>query len=253
MTWDPVAYNRFGEQRARPFYDLLDLLPPLRGGALLDLGCGDGALTRVAVERLGVERALGVDLSAEMLAGAAEDARVTWRRADLAEVVGEPARWEVVLSNAALQFVPEHVSLLPRVAGRVAPGGWLAVQMPYNHVSRTHLLMEAAAKEVGFVGEAVRWPQERPEVYATLLKQAGFEHVLVQLRTYRHALPGVAEVVAWMRSGGLQPWVERVGASRQADFLTVYGEMLDMALPPLADGTRLLDHTRLLIVGMAPR
>jgi trans-aconitate 2-methyltransferase len=260
MDWNPEAYKRFNEQRSRPLVDLLELLPPLRDVRLLDLGCGDGRLTRFAAERLGAAEVLGIDSSDKMIAAAraADDrgARSVWHKADLRDVLDEEETYDVVLSNAALQFVPDHLDVFPRLMARVAPGGWLAVHMPYNHIARSHLLMEMAARADdlagSWTGPAVSWPQERPETYARMLKDGRFEHGLVQLRTYRHTMPGAAAIVEWMRSGGLGAWLDVIEPSRHEAFVGIYQELISQAYPPLPDDQRLLDYTRLLIVARAP-
>jgi trans-aconitate 2-methyltransferase len=252
--WSPEAYGRFADERARPLVDLLDLLPPKISGRLLDLGCGDGRLTRLAAARLGVDAVVGVDSSAAMLEAArkGEDGVPSvWREADLRAVLAEPDTCELVLSNAALQFVPEHEVIFPQLLGKVAPGGWVAVHMPYNHVARTHLLLEEAARAVPALdGFRVAWPQEDPDVYGRLLREAGFEHTLVQIRVYRHALQGAAGIVSWMRSAGMTPWLNRLEeAGDQEVFLSTYSRLIDLAYPSIGEDLRLLDYARLLIVG----
>ncbi|HMV67637.1 MAG TPA: methyltransferase domain-containing protein [Myxococcota bacterium] len=255
--WSPAAYERFADERARPFVDLLDLLPPRVHGRMIDLGCGDGRLTRLAAARLGVSGFVGVDTSRAMLEVArtgTDDVPAAWREADLRDALAEPERYALVLSNAALQFVPRHDVVFPALLDRVAPGGWVAVHMPYNHVARSHLLMETAAEAVrdALGGLRVEWPQEDPDVYASLLRGAGFDHVLVQIRVYRHPLDGAQGIVAWMRSAGMKPWLDRLDDDHQAAFLRAYERLIDVAYPPVDGDTRLLDYARLLIVGRRP-
>lgn len=255
MDWNPAAYNRFAEQRNRPLLDLIDLLPPSIGGEILDLGCGDGRLTRLAVQRLGLDGGVGVDSAPKMIAAAeaGEASPVRWREADLLDVLGENGVYRLVLANASLHFCEDHPRLFPRVLAKVAPGGWVAVHLPYNHIARSHLLMDQAARseEIG-VDFDPGWPQEKPEVYARLLKEARFEHVSVQLRTYRHAIEGAEGIVAWMKSGGLQPWLDAIPADRHETFLQLYTRMIHHAYPPVDGDLRLLDYGRLLIVGRRP-
>jgi len=259
VDWNPDAYRRFAEQRNRPFLDLLDLLPPTVPGRLLDLGCGDGRLTRLAADRLGATEVVAIDSSAKMIASAREGedkVPTAWREADLRTALGGDDTWDVVLSNAVLQFLDDHDAVFPGLMARVAPGGWLAVHMPFNHVARSHLLMEEAAQASelgGAFGEfRVTWPQEPPEVYAAWLREAGFQHISVQLRTYRHPLEGAGAIVAWMKSGGLQPWLDALDPALHDTFEAVYTSMIDRAYPSIGDDVRLLDYTRLLIVGRKP-
>jgi trans-aconitate 2-methyltransferase len=261
--WNPELYNRFQQQRQRPFDDLLDLLPPHIGGRLLDLGSGDGRLTRRAAERFGMGSALGIDQSDAMVTQAEqgddpEGIRIDWRRGDLTEVLGDGETYDLVLSNAVLQFVPDHGSVFPKLLDCVAPGGWIAVHMPYNHIARTHRLLESTATSDEFAGDfegvdvVHEWPQERPEVYARLLKNADFDFRSVQLRTYRHPMPSIDTIVDWIRGGAARAYLSQLPEARQDAFMARYARVLDYAFPALEDGMRLLDYTRLLIVGRRP-
>src|SRR4051812_22247776 len=122
--WAPEVYARFAAARSAPFDDLLKLLSPARGGTLLDLGCGTGALTSKAHHALQVGRSLGLDSSAAMLKTAELARGVTLEQRDLATSLPEE-RFDRVLSNSAFNWFPDHRSYLPRVLALVAPGGEL--------------------------------------------------------------------------------------------------------------------------------
>lgn len=257
--WNIDLYNRFQAQREQPFNDLISLLPPRLEGRMLDLGCGDGRLTRKVKQTLGLAEAVGIDSSDTMIEAALEagdDEGITWNLGDLREALDVPESYDLVYSNAALQFVDDHGALLPRVLEKVRPGGWVAIHMPYNHVARTHLLLEAAANAEelasAFDGFSHAWPQERPEAYARALKNAGFDFTSVQLRTYRHAIDGVDGIVSWIKGGAARPYLAQLDDAQQAAFLAKYGRLIHHAYAPVYDDVRLLDYTRLLFVGRRP-
>src|SRR5690349_19934260 len=127
--WAPEVYARFAGDRTAPFDDLLKLVSPSPGGTLLDLGCGNGALTARAHAALKVARSLGLDSSISMLKSGGLVDGVTLMQRDLATSL--PAeRFSRVLSNSAFNWLPDHRTYLPRVLSLVEPGGELAVQMP---------------------------------------------------------------------------------------------------------------------------
>lgn len=263
MDWNPELYKRFSDERKRPFLDLLDLLPPKVGGSVLDLGCGDGRLTRLAAHRLGADHVLGVDKSAAMIDAAhaedddGSDIDYHWSLGEMEQVLDAQDAFDLVLSNASLQFVGDHGEVFPRLLEKVAPGGWIAIHVPYNHVARTHLLMDAAAHsdefEHDFHNFHHTWPQEEPDFYARTLQEQGFEFAIVQLRTYRHAVEGVEPIVEWMRGAAMRPFLEALEGNRVEPFLRKYSRLVDYAYPAVDDDdTRLLDYTRLLIVGRRP-
>src|ERR1700756_2430228 len=132
--WDAQPYLRFGGERARPFFDLIARVGAAEPGYVADLGCGPGNLTHVLARRWPGAEVIGVDNSAEMIAATAsevEDGRPRFELADIRD--WRPARPpDVLVCNAVLQWVPGHHDLLVRWAGLLAPGGWLAFQLPGN-------------------------------------------------------------------------------------------------------------------------
>ncbi|MGM0575521.1 MAG: methyltransferase domain-containing protein [Myxococcota bacterium] len=258
--WDPDLYDLFDEERRRPFDDLVRLLPPSVPGRWVDLGCGHGQGTSDVAERLGASHVLAVDRSSAMLERAPDKGkRIAWREADIVDVVHEEGRpWDLVLSNAALHWVDGHEHLFPRLLERVAPGGWLAVQMPFNHRAPTHTLLDRVAREpefaASFDGFERRYPVLEPEAYATLLEEADFRHRICELRTYRHAMPAPEAIADFTRATAMRPYLERLDDELHRDaYIARYVDLLDEAYPPCdLQGTRLLDYQRLLIVGRRP-
>src|SRR4051794_16925216 len=131
--WDPDQYRRFAAERARPFHDLLALVQPAPGGTVVDLGCGTGELTVRLHEHSGAATTVGIDSSDAMLSRAEPLARpdLTFELGDIGEL--DPAiTYDIVFSNAALHWLPDHPSLLRQLAALVKPGGQIAVQVPSN-------------------------------------------------------------------------------------------------------------------------
>src|SRR5687768_17287879 len=132
--WSPAQYQRYAGERNRPFLELLSRIQgqPRR---VVDLGCGDGRLTAVLHERWPDAQVLGIDSSPEMLA-AAEAHAIPGR---LTFALGDIGGWraddpvDLLFSNAALQWVAGHATLLPSLVAALAPGGTFAFQIPGNH------------------------------------------------------------------------------------------------------------------------
>ncbi|HEY7724180.1 MAG TPA: methyltransferase domain-containing protein [Anaeromyxobacteraceae bacterium] len=232
--WDPDQYALFRDERTRPFLDLLGLVRPRPGMRVLDLGCGAGELTRLAHERLGAAETLGIDRSEAMLARAAPLAGggLRFERGDIA---GASGRWDLVLSNAAIHWLPDHEALLPRLCALVGPGGQIAVQLPDNGEHPSHREARATAAEAPFreaLGAAGA-PRRvlAPERYAEILHGAGLAEVDVQLRIYCHLLDGPEAVVEWVKGTVLNEWRERLPEALWQPFLERYRERLTAALP----------------------
>lgn len=234
-VWNPERYARFRAERSAPFRDLLAMIEPASAPRVVDLGCGTGELTREAHERLGARETLGVDSSAAMLAKAAAHAGpgLSFRQGDIATFSG--GVFDVVLSNAALHWVPDHEALLPRLAALVASGGQLAIQVPANDRHPSHAVAAEVAREPEFSGPLEgfvrRSPVLEPEAYARLLFRIGFARQRVRLETYAHPLDAPADVVEWVRGTHLTDYEKRLDAPTWERFLARYRERLLAALP----------------------
>jgi trans-aconitate 2-methyltransferase len=225
-VWNPGQYAKFRDERRQPFLDLLALVEPSAAPRLVDLGCGTGELTRLAHERLAARETIGVDSSAAMLEKAVAHAGggVSFRQGDLATF--SEGAFDVVLSNAALHWVPDHERLLPRLAARVAPGGQLAIQAPANDHHPSHAVAREIAREPdmaralgGFVRET---PVLEPEAYARILFRLGFPRQRVRLEVYAHRLASRDEVVEWVRGTTLTDYERRLDPALWPAFLERY-------------------------------
>ncbi len=234
-VWNPDQYGKFRSERALPFHDLLALLEPAPAPRVVDLGCGTGELTRLAHERLGARETLGVDSSPAMLQRAAAHAGggVAFVQGDLGAFA--QGGWDVVLSNAAIHWVPDHERLLAHLAGLLAPGGQLAVQAPWNDHHPSHAVARDVAREPefaaplgGFVRES---PVLEPERYAHALFRLGFARQRVRLETYAHPLASREDVVEWVRGTTLTDYEKRLDPATWARFVDRYRERLRAALP----------------------
>lgn len=238
-TWDPDQYGRFAAERAQPFHDLLDLVradgAPAGVRAAVDLGCGPGELTALAASRFGATF-LGVDDSPSMLGKAAEHANadVRFEHGDIAVWTSAPA-YDLVLANAALQWVPDHPSVLRRWTTALLPGGQLAVQVPDNAGQPSHLVAAEVARSAAFVDEfgpagppadPVADNVLEPEEYATVLHELGFVEQHVRLQVYPHLLPSSRHVVEWVKGTTLTRFSSVLTPATFERFVDEYGRRL---------------------------
>jgi trans-aconitate 2-methyltransferase len=252
--WDPGQYERYRGPRTRPLHDLLARIPPLPGPAprIADLGCGPGRPTALLAERWPDALITGLDNSPEMLAEAAAFAgptpgggSVSFARADIGAWEPDPddPPFDLILANAALQWVPGHTSRFPAWLSGLTSGGVLAFQVPGNFGAPSHrLLRELCASP--------RWRDRLGGVLRherAVLEPAGYVAALAPLgcdldvweTTYLHLLPGADPVLEWVKGTGLRPVLaalEDDPAAREA-FLAEYGEALRAAYPPGPSGT----------------
>ncbi len=255
LAWDPDQYQRHLGHRSRPLLELLARIPPLPSSAprIADLGCGPGRPSRLIAERWPAARLTGYDNSPEMLEQAREHAGPTegggegggeigFAHADLADWRAEEPH-DLIVSNAALQWVPRHADRFPDWVAGLRPGGVLAFQVPGNFSAPSHrLLRELAA--------GPRWRDRLAGVLREdqpVLSPAGYFATLAPLgcsldvweSTYLHVLPGEDPVLDWTKGTALRPVLtalEDDPAVRDA-FLDAYRDALRAAYPPGTHGT----------------
>jgi trans-aconitate 2-methyltransferase len=241
--WDPGQYQHFADQRSRPFFDLLARVGAQAPGVVADLGCGPGTLTATLASRWPQAQVHGIDSSAEMIEAArarpAAGGRLSF---SLGDVRGwEPdGRVDVIVSNAVLQWVPDHLSVLARWAGFLAAGGWLAIQVPGNFDQPSHAALREMAGSDRWrpmlAGAQLNRQAAEPGEYLDLLASAGLQ-VDAWETTYLHVLPGDDPVVDWYKGTGLRPVLAALPPGPAAEFLDEYRARMSEAYPAAAYGT----------------
>ncbi|MGZ3687677.1 MAG: methyltransferase domain-containing protein [Bdellovibrionota bacterium] len=233
--WNPDQYHRFQKERSAPFYDLLALVQGTDFESVVDLGCGSGELTQVLHEKLRCQRTLGIDNSEKMLAKAHDYAAggLSFRSGDLAGFQTDKPL-DLIFSNAAIQWCPDHPGIFRRLRDQLKPGGQLAVQMPMNHDYPTHALADALAAEEPY-RSALPSPRETSmlpaEGYAKLLFSLGFAQQSVRLQVYPHVLDSREGVIEWVKGTMLTFYEGGLGAELYPRFLSEFRTRLFRALP----------------------
>ena len=226
-SWDPCQYRRFEAERDQPFHDLLSLIELVPGGAVVDLGCGDGRLTGLAHRSLGAGSTVGVDSSPAMLADAAATEGLSFELDDIA-AWSAPPTYDVVVSNAALHWVADHPTVLGRWRAALRPGGQLAVQVPANFDHPSHRVVGEVADSLGLAVEPdpVAVNVLRPEEYAVILDDLGAVEQHVRLQVFVHHLPSSGDVVEWVKGTTLTRVKRATDEDGYERFLAAYRERL---------------------------
>jgi trans-aconitate 2-methyltransferase len=241
--WDAGQYLRFGGERARPFFDLVAQVGADSPRYVADLGCGPGNLTAALARRWPDATVVGVDNSPEMIAAAQASAG---QSRNLSFALGDVWEWrperplDVLVCNAVLQWVPGHDELLLRWADLLAPGGWLAFQLPGNFDQPSHGIVRDLAASPRWrerlAGAQLNRQAGDPADYVALLARPGFA-VDAWETTYLHVLPGENPVLEWTKGTTLRPVLAALGAEEADAFTREYGERVAAEYQPHPFGT----------------
>lgn len=206
--WDPGHYLAYADERARPFVELMARVGAESPDRVVDLGCGPGNLTARLAARWPAAQVLGLDSSAEMVAAArARGDAVAYDVADLRDWAHTDAQADVLVSNAALQWVPGHLDLLPALVDRIRPGGWLAVQVPGNFTEPSHVLRQQLAAEEPYARRTAGVASPEAHDATTYLRAMQELECTVDAweTTYLHVLQGADAVFEWISGTSLRP------------------------------------------------
>jgi trans-aconitate 2-methyltransferase len=261
-SWDPDQYRRYSAERARPFQDLVGQIATLAPRDVIDLGCGHGTLTATLAQRWPQAYVHGIDSSPEMIREAqplAQPGRLGFSLGDIEQWQPDPDSIDVIVSNAALQWVPTHLDLLPGWVAALRPGGSLAIQLPAMSESPATVLFRTVATSARWadrVGSiAYRpGPRSRPgtvrsvEEYADVLARLGLR-VNAWQTMYLHLLHGEDPVLEWFSGTGLRPYLDALGedAETLAEFRADVAAGLREAYPRRPYGT-VLPFQRIFVV-----
>ncbi|MBB2913346.1 trans-aconitate 2-methyltransferase [Streptosporangium becharense] len=236
--WDPQSYRRHADERSRPFFDLVARIAAERPGYVVDAGCGTGELTGWLARRWPGAHVHGFDSSPAMIAEAPAGDRLTFS-------VDDVTRWrpdrpvDVIVCNAVLHWVPGHREVLARWTEALAPGGWLAFQVPGNFDAPSHALVRELCLGPwrDRLGDLVRpAPVDDPGGYLDLLTGLGCR-VDAWETTYLHVLTGDDAVLSWISGTTLRPMLDRLDPGEAAEFLADCAALLREAYPRRPYGT----------------
>ncbi|HEX4533575.1 MAG TPA: methyltransferase domain-containing protein [Rhizomicrobium sp.] len=251
MAWNPETYLGFAAERTRPAAELITRIFAQNPSRIADLGCGPGNSTALIAARWPSAHISGIDNSQEMLDEARKsNLRAEWELHDIANW-NLPAPYDVIVSNATLQWLPGHEVLLPELLAHVAPGGWFAFQVPRNFDDPSHTLLRALIAEESwrekFTGFENRAGALSPAAYYDILAPHAAALDIWETR-YVQVLEGEDAVLRWMSGTGLRPYLAHLNDADAQAFTAEYRARLTEAYPQRHDGKTLFPFLRLFAV-----
>lgn len=261
-AWDPSRYLAYADERSRPFGELLARVPVSDARSIVDLGCGPGHLTPLLQARWPGARIHGLDSSPEMIESArARDDGATYDVADLRDWLGDrmgdrldtDETADLLVTNATLQWVPDHLDLLPALVAHVAPGGWLAIGVPANFREPSHVLREELAAEEPYAAHTAGVSSPgAPDARTYLEALAGLGCTVDAWETtYLHVLRGEDPVFEWISGTGARPTLQALPAGLREEFEAELRRRLRAAYPPGPAGV-VMPFRRVFVVAQVP-
>ncbi len=248
-TWNPDQYERFKAQRAKPFYDLMKLIEKRPIGKAVDLGCGTGELTKVLFDNLRPENLLGIDSSPQMLSksGKFTSHRLNFQLFDISKY--EPnTKFDLIVSNAALQWLPNHEVLLPKILSWVTADGQVAIQVPCNFEHPSHRIADRIAKRLfpGVFSQETQRSTLSLERYAEILFSNGFESQIARIEVYGHPMNSGYDVIEWTKGTLLRGYESKLNQTQFTQFLKSYEREL---IAEIGEGFYFYTFKRILLWG----
>ena len=213
--WSSEQYLKFKKQRTQPAVDLAKRIADKNPRAVLDIGCGPGNSTSVLKKAFPEARVVGIDSSPEMIEKAkASCADIEFRLCDITADLENLEKYDVIFSNACLQWVPGHRTLIPALLGKLNNGGVLAVQIPMNYKEPLFVVENEVLSEPrwGFAGKEIRTIATLPpEEYFNILASCANDFDIWET-VYYHRMPSVEAMVEWIKGTNLRPYLNALDA-----------------------------------------
>ena len=250
--WDSEQYLKFAAERTQPAIDLARRITATSPARILDLGCGPGNSTAVLKKYFPAAEILGVDNSPTMIERAKQDyPELSFQLFDAEDsFTALGAQWDIIFSNACLQWVPDHPTLLPRLLEALADGGELAVQIPLqNKAPVLALLRRKATSEqwVSFFPETRKIHILDELGYCELLQSHAGKFAMWE-SDYFHILESPQAVLQWYRGTGLRPYLNMLPPEKHSEFEQEILAGIESLFPRLHDGSVVFKFPRLFFI-----
>jgi trans-aconitate 2-methyltransferase len=237
MPWNPEKYNEFKKIRFQPFFDLLELIQSDGLKTAIDLGCGTGEQTKILSERFESAQFIGIDASPEMLmkSKSLESNNLHFEQRTTEEVLKSNEKYDLIFSNAALQWSDNHSELFPNLLNLLSDNGQFAVQMPMQNTNVLNVLLLELAQEEPYKTYLNNWKREYPlltiDEYTSILFEACLENITVILKVYPIIAKDVNTLFDFIAGSALIPYLERLSENQQEEFTKAFKEKIAIAFP----------------------
>lgn len=244
--WNSNQYSKFEKERTQPSVDLINRIP-ISPSSILDIGCGPGNSTYQLHKHYPQATILGIDRSDNMLDKARKThPRLDFRKCIIPEEIDSLGHYDLIFSNACLHWIPEHERLFPKLMNQLRDNGVLAVQMPLvqNAVFYECLHQLIQTDKWKELKDVQVFHNPSPDETYRILSQISSD-VTMWETTYYHIVPSHRDVIEWYEGSGLRPYLEKLDAREEAEFLEELLETIQPSFPLQADHSVILKMPRL--------
>lgn len=220
--WNSKQYLKFEKERTQPAIDLVNRISIDKPNKIIDIGCGPGNSTEVLFKKFSGSYVIGVDKSENMISSAKKNyPHIDFKLCDISNDLHELDKdFDIVFSNACIQWVPNHKELLKNLGGLLRKGGIVAVQIPMNFNEPIHKIIEE-------VSTSQRWKKHfsNPAVFHTLsqgeyfdMLSESFENISLWETVYFHVMKTHNDIMEWYRGTGLRPYLDVLDEEEKMEF-----------------------------------
>lgn len=234
--WNPKQYLQFEAQRTQPALDLANRIRGHAPASIVDIGCGPGNSTAVLKTVFPYAKIRGIDSSETMIQRAKEtDPEIDFSVCSAESLTGT---YDLLFSNACLQWIPDHETLIPQLMTHLTEQGVLAVQIPMNQ-------QEPLYRSIDRIAADPKWNFDRgclqgnrtlsPRAYFELLSDCAGRFELWET-VYYHSMPSRDHLLEWVKGTRLRPYLAALDDSRRIEFENVLREEIQKKYPLTAHG-----------------
>lgn len=239
MPWDPEIYNKFKDLRNKPFYDLMDFIKLPESSNAIDLGCGTGEQTSILAKKFSKTDFLGIDSSSEMLekSKSFEANNLRFDQMSVENLAESDKKWDLVFSNAALQWSDHHEVLFPKLIDVINAGGQFAVQMPVQKDNLLNKILYQLAEEDPFKTYFKGWKRDSPilsmDQYAQIMFDGGLEEIQIMQKVYPIIANDHDALYNFISGSALIPYMELLQEDQKELFISTFKTRITEHFPKL--------------------
>ncbi|MBP3359680.1 MAG: methyltransferase domain-containing protein [Clostridia bacterium] len=215
--WNSEQYLKFKKQRTQPAIDLAKRISVEHPNNILDIGCGPGNSTSVLKKIFPQACILGVDSSEDMIKKAKElYPDINFKLCDVTTELDKLDKYDVIFSNACLQWIPNHKEFIPMLFNSLNENGVLAVQIPMNGRETLFKIMNEVISEPqwDFSSMSIETNETLlPEEYFDILSSCT-ENFDIWETVYYHNMPSVEAMVEWVKGTRLRPYLNALDKTK---------------------------------------